>query len=80
MGKVASKVGLLNSTEDSINPATEDSLAKLIGFQIPAYDSQVIDEADPNNVTITYSLNSNTVATKLIAVSGTTTTITITFP
>ena len=38
MGKVASKIGLLNSTEDSINPATEDSLAKLIGFEIPAYN------------------------------------------
>jgi len=57
-----------------------DNLASLIGFQIPAHDKQVIDEADSDNVTITYSLNDITVATKLIAVSGTTTTITVTFP
>ena len=56
------------------------AVEKTVGFSIPAYDKQVIDEADPDNVTITYSLNSVTVATKLIAVSGTTTTITITFP
>ena len=38
MSQVSSKVGLLDSLEASINPATEDSLAKLIGFEIGAYD------------------------------------------
>ena len=38
MSQVSSKVGLLDSLETSINPATEDSLAKLIGFEIPAYN------------------------------------------
>jgi len=38
MSKITSKVGLLDSLETSINPATEDSLEKLIGFEIPAYD------------------------------------------
>jgi hypothetical protein len=38
MSKITSKVGLLDSLEASINPATEESLEKLIGFEIPAYD------------------------------------------
>lgn len=31
-------VGIVNSLGVSIDPATEDSLEKLIGFEIPAYD------------------------------------------
>jgi len=38
MAKNTSKVGLVNALEADINPATEDSLAKLIGFEIPAYN------------------------------------------
>lgn len=45
-------------------------------YKIP-WDTQVIDEADPNNVTIAYKVNGSTIATKTILVSGTTTTITV---
>lgn len=48
------------------------------GMVIPRHDSQVVDEANPNNVTITYKLAGSTVATKTIVTSGTTTTITVT--
>jgi hypothetical protein len=48
------------------------------GMLIPEHDKQVVDEADPANVTITYSLDGTTVATKSILVSGSTTTITLT--
>jgi hypothetical protein len=48
------------------------------GMLIPRHNQQVIDESDPNDVTITYKLDSTTVATKEIVVSGTTTTITMT--
>lgn len=47
------------------------------GMSLPYHNEQVIDEADPDNVTITYKLNGTTVATKTIAVVGTTTTITL---
>ena len=47
------------------------------GFSIPKYDTQEIDESDANNVIITYKLSGVTVATKLIAISGTTTKITV---
>lgn len=47
------------------------------GMILPRHDEQVIDEADPNNVTITYKLAGVQVAVKTIAVSGTTTTITV---
>lgn len=47
------------------------------GMEIPYHNSQVIDETDPDNVTITYKLDGTTVATKTIAVSGAVTTITV---
>jgi len=48
------------------------------GMIIPRHDEQVIDEsAAPALTTITYKLSNVTVATKTIAVSGTTTTITL---
>jgi hypothetical protein len=37
---------------------------------------QIIDESDPDNIVITYKRNGVVVATKTIAVSGTTTTVT----
>jgi hypothetical protein len=48
------------------------------GLGIPAHNQQIIDEADPNNVIITYKNDGDTVATKTIVISGTTTTITVT--
>jgi hypothetical protein len=45
---------------------------------VPRYDSQEIDESDPNNVIIIYKKGGTTVATKTIVISGTTTTITLT--
>lgn len=39
MAKISTKTGLEDIAEDSINPAKEDgNLAKLVGFEIPAYD------------------------------------------
>ena len=54
------------------------TLVMTLGLAIPLHDQQVIDESDPNNVTITYKLNSVTVAVKSIVISGSTTTITVT--
>lgn len=48
---------------------------------IPEHDTMVIDEsAAPATTTITYKLNSATVATKTITVDGTSTTIAVTLP
>jgi hypothetical protein len=50
------------------------------GMLIPKHDKQVINEASaPATTIITYSLNSVDVATKTITVSGTTTTIEMTY-
>ena len=60
---------------DSTNPlpVTTD------GFAIPMFDTQIIDEsAAPTTTTITYKLSGVAVATKIITVSGTTTTISVT--
>jgi len=48
------------------------------GMIIPSYNQMVIDESAAPDVTITYKLDSVTVATKTIVVVGTTTTITLT--
>lgn len=61
-----------------VGPDGELLVSDSRGMGVPVHDSQVIDESDANNVTITYKLGGITVATKLIAVSGTTTTITLT--
>lgn len=55
-----------------------DAINGLNDFSIPKYDTQVIDEADPDNVTITYKKNGSDVAVKTISVVGTTTTISVT--
>jgi len=61
-------------TKDEYKAATVETQR---GMVIPYHNSQVIDEADANDVTITYKLNGTTVATKRIQVVGTTTTITV---
>ncbi len=76
--------GLLNTTvggvtlvklEDAagtiINPATEDTLQKVLGFQIPVYTSFEIAYNGSGNIsTITYKDGITTVATKTLAYSG----------
>lgn len=56
------------------NPATEEKQAE---FSIPDFDEKVVDETDPNNITITYKKDGLSVAVKTIAVSGDVTTITV---
>ena len=80
--ELGSKGALVVTGLDAVgNPtysATEATLQKVAGFNIPKYDTQVINEADPNNVIITYKLLGVTVATKLISVAGSITTISVT--
>lgn len=55
------------------------NLQNIGGFNIPAYDTQEIDESGaPATTIITYKKDGSTVATKTITVSGTTTTINVT--
>lgn len=76
---------VLYTKTDSNSPAAYPLIASgfgtlhvSTGLGVPAHNQQVINEADPNNVIITYKLNGTTVGTKTIVVSGTTTTITVT--
>ena len=70
---VSIKVGNTAVGANNPLPVTVD------GFSIPKFDTQTIDESlAPATTTITYKLASVTVATKVITVSGTLTTITVT--
>jgi len=70
---VSIKVGNTAVGSDNPLPVTTD------GFSIPKFDTQTIDEsAAPATTTITYKLANVTVATKVITVVGTLTTITVT--
>jgi len=76
--------GLYNPEISNVAQETGGNLAaglaileKIQGFDIPQYDTQVIDDTDANNVIITYKKNGATVATKTISVSGHLTTITV---
>lgn len=48
-------------------------------FNIPAHDTQVVDETNPNSVTVTYKKSGVTVAVKTIAISGSVTTISVVY-
>ena len=70
---VAIRVGTSAVGSTNPLPVTTD------GFAIPMFDTQEIDEsAAPGTTTITYKLDSVVVATKVITVAGTLTTITVT--
>ncbi len=58
--------------------STFGTLVISAGFAVPYHDQEIINEADPNNVIITYKRSGASVATKTIVISGSTTTITIT--
>jgi len=69
---VAIRVGTTAIGEDNPMPVTVD------GFAIPMFDTQIIDEAlSPATTVITYKRAGVTVATKIITVVGTTTTISV---
>lgn len=70
---VAIRVGTTAVGQDNPMPVTVD------GFAIPMFDTQVIDEsAAPTTTTITYKRSNVVVATKVITISGTLTTISVT--
>jgi hypothetical protein len=58
-------------------PVTEKMLNS--GMGIPLYDLAIIDEAPSGDMVITYSLSGTTVAIKNITISGTRTTVSITY-
>ena len=49
------------------NPATEETLQAVAGMN---YDTTSVDLSDPNNIIVTYLLNSVLVATETITKSG----------
>jgi hypothetical protein len=48
------------------------------GMQIPAHDTQVIDESNPTYTTITFSYSGSTVGLKTIGIVGSVTTVNLT--
>ena len=69
---------ILNRVYDDTTKALRTSISS--NMPTPKHDRQVIDEsAAPATTIITYSLLGVTVATKTITVSGTTTTISMTY-
>lgn len=70
---VGIRVGNFAITEDNPLPTTTD------GFMIPVFDQQIIDESlSPGTTTIQYKKAGVLVATKVITIVGTLTTITVT--
>ena len=72
--------GKQTDTDSMSYPVTLGPNGELLvnnGLIVPIHNEQVIDETDPNDVIITYKLNSITVGTKRITVVGSITTITI---
>ena len=65
------------ATEDK-QDATITAIQTLQGLQIPIYDTEIVDETDPNSIVITYKKDGATVATKNITIIGAVTTTTIT--
>jgi hypothetical protein len=55
MGRTASdKVKLKDPYNQVINPATEETLQKLVGFEIPPYDDIVLSYTDGNLTKVEY--------------------------
>ena len=53
-----------------------DGVLQNFGGNLPSYDETSVDMADPNNIVVTYFLNSVLVATETCVKSGTTWNIT----
>jgi hypothetical protein len=73
MPKQTAKVGVLDDSELPISPATENSLAKLIGFEIPAYDYISMSYTGENLTGVVYKKGGSdgtTVATLTLAYDG----------
>src|SRR3990167_11516939 len=56
-------VGLKNTDREQIDPATEDTLAKIPGLSIPLHDEIVMTYTDDDLTTVVYKLATVTVAT-----------------
>lgn len=66
-------VGLKNSGLSVINPATEETLLKVLGFQIPVYDYISLGYTGSNLTTVVYKTGGSggtTVATLTLAYTG----------
>lgn len=66
-------VHLVDTNDDVINPATEDTLLKVLGFQIPVYDYISLGYTGSNLTTVVYKTGGaggTTVATLTLAYTG----------
>lgn len=74
--------GKRDANTDDAYPIIADSNGNLTiasgGIIIPSHDSEIIDQADENNITIKYYLSGALVGTQTITISGTRTTIAMT--
>lgn len=73
MGAIADKVRLQNKSGITVNPATDDTLQQILGFQIPVYDYILLGYTGVNLTTVVYKLGGSggtTVATLTLAYSG----------
>lgn len=53
MSRTSQKIKLNNSSGETINPATEETLLSVAGFSIPKYD--YISASYPDNITDVYT-------------------------
>jgi hypothetical protein len=56
-------VGILDEKGKTITPATEESLSKLVGFEIPPYDTIELEYTSGNLTSVVYKKENSTLAT-----------------
>lgn len=72
-GGAAENVGILNASDTRINPATEESLQSLVGFEIPPHDYISLGYTGTDLTSVTYKTGGSsgtTVATLTLGYSG----------
>lgn len=78
MGRTSSGVNILNNLDDVISPATEETLQSIAGLSIPKHDTRELGYTDGVLTTVTYILDTNTVAIKTLGYTdGVLTSVTI---
>lgn len=60
MSKISSKTKLQNKNDQDVNPATEDTLKQILGFDIPKYDFIELGYTVTDLTSVKYRLGGST--------------------
>ena len=60
MSKITSKVKIVNKDDQDTNPATEDTLKQILGFDIPKYDFIELGYTGSDMTSVKYRIGGST--------------------